>query len=306
MVWQTVERVGYGSNFNRIDISGNIIRKRCINTYGLQKIKKEIKLFDYIRSNAIEFSFPKIYEIYEDGYSMQYYKEHIPLYKVFLEKPFEKKIEIIRSINISLEKLHSFKEIPITKDQYIYHLIYEIDVKLRQRKKEINLLLEEFQGITSVNGMPIRGFDECLGILKQKIEDFYNSKDNFSVCVIHGDCQFNNILYHEDSNDLVFIDPRGYYGEMDIFGIKEYDFAKVKFALSGYDIFDNRAINSLDIVGSNINIPDEFLIEDPFDASIESILAISFWLGNASTFKSNKYKCAYSYFKSLYYATKYL
>ena len=35
-------------------------------------------------------------------------------------------------------------------------------------------------------------------------------------------------------NEIIFIDPRGYFGNTKLYGLKQYDFAKLLFGLSGY------------------------------------------------------------------------
>ncbi len=92
--------------------------------------------------------------------------------------------------------------------------------------------------------------------------------------------------------------------------------AKILFALSGYDEFDNREINKLDIFGSNINININFLDKNYFEFNaigqitqnnLESLLMYNIWLGNAECFiKNNEIKGIYSYFISLYLGTLYL
>ena len=135
------------------------------------------------------------------------------------------------------------------------------------------------------------------------------SNNSYNISIIHGDCQFNNILYNPTNDDFVFIDPRGYFGNLDLYGIPEYDFAKIKFALSGYDIFDNMEIDSLQIVDDNLILPainivnnDNLFKKD----DIISILTISVWLGNAHCFKNNIPKAIFSFYYALYLASLYL
>ena len=89
------------------------------------------------------------------------------------------------------------------------------------------------------NNIKIKTFDEILSIIEVNVLEYIKSKSNYTYSLIHGDCQFSNILIHKN-NDIKFIDPRGYFGNTMLFGIPEYDIAKVFFALSGYDHFDNQ------------------------------------------------------------------
>jgi hypothetical protein len=94
---------------------------------------------------------------------------------------------------------------------------------------------------------------------------------------------------------------------MELYGIAEYDFAKIRFALSGYDIFDNMIVDTLIIDGSNLTLPNIFQIDNVFEKDdIVSVLTISIWLGNAHCFKHQPPKAMFSYFYAMYLATKYL
>ena len=81
--------------------------------------------------------------------------------------------------------------------------------------------------------------------------------------------------------------------------------AKIYFALSGYDEFDNREINNLDIIDDNINIFIDILDNNIFNEyNLSILLMLNIWLGNAQCFIiNNEYKGIYSYFISLYLGT---
>lgn len=62
--------------------------------------------------------------------------------------------------------------------------------------------------------------------------------DNF--CFIHGDPTFSNIMLR-DSGEPIFIDPRGYFGNTELFGDPNYDWAKLYYSIAGnYDRFNLR------------------------------------------------------------------
>ena len=57
-------------------------------------------------------------------------------------------------------------------------------------------------------------------------------------CLIHGDCTFSNIMLRED-NTPVLIDPRGYFGNTELYGDVAYDWVKLYYSLfSNYDQFN--------------------------------------------------------------------
>jgi len=298
--YKILDRVGYGSNFNNIyiDYENKIIKKECNNSYGKTKMTNEIKLYNFIIENKINFPIPKIYNFYDNGYTMEYLNNFYPLFKIFKTLNKEK---IINKINVSLLSLHSFKKKYVEKDIYYFHLKIEIENKIQERIKIIAPIIKKYDYIQTINNKPIIPFEILMEKIKNSIYKIVSNNDEYYFVPIHGDCQFNNIMYNKDTEDIVFIDPRGYYGDSSVFGISDYDYAKVKFALSGYDEFDNRIIENLHIKDNNIDIFIDFLDQNVInDKSLSTLLMITIWMGNAHCFASNENKAIYSYFIALY------
>ena len=296
---------GYGLSFNNLFLSGDTLIKQAKNVYGVGKIVKEIFFYKYIQQHKC-LPMPEFISFDETSYTIKYLEGYKPLYEVFSGFSHEKKTTILQQINMYLENLHNTESKVVTKEVYFQLLHTEMIDKLEERYHEVKDILNEFSHIKTVNKIPIYSFDKCIQQLKKKMEEFVESKIYYLLNPIHGDCQFNNILYNEN-DDLMFIDPRGYYGNSDLFGAAEYDLAKVKFALSGYGEFDSKEVLSLAIEQSDVTIdisqlmPD-CLIKDDFLTQ----LVVSIWMGNAHCFKENKFKTAYSYFIAMYYASLYL
>lgn len=58
--------------------------------------------------------------------------------------------------------------------------------------------------------------------------------------VVHGDPTFSNMLF-DDQNRCWLIDPRGYFGQVKLFGDARYDWAKLYYSVVGdYDMFNRR------------------------------------------------------------------
>jgi len=303
--YNLLSRIGYGSNFNNIyiDYENNVIKKECFNSYGAKKMKNEIALYHYIIENKINFPIPNVYSFDDNGYTMRYLYNFTPLYKIFKKLD---KTKIITKINKHLICLHSFTKKYVTREIYIHHLKIEIETKIMDRIHIINPLIEKYGYIKTINNKQIIPFEILMEKLKKNIYNIIDAKTEYYFVPIHGDCQFNNILYNDELNECIFIDPRGYFGESSIFGISEYDDAKIKFALTGYDEFDNRLINNLNIKDNNIEIFIDFLDESIInDKSLSTLLMITIWLGNSHCFISNEYKAIYSYFIALYLGLSY-
>lgn len=307
------KRVGYGSNFNNIyiDLKSNTIKKVCFNDYGMKKIIHEKKFYDFLLNHKIHFPVPKIHYFLENGYIMDYLYNYSPLYKIFSKYNQEKQNEIMVQITQYLKNLHDSKKLFVTKDEYYKHLNIEINVKLLQRYEVIKQIIQNYDYIKKVNNIEIIPFHKLVDLIQKEIYQIIDNKNEYSFVPIHGDCQFNNILYNIQEDDLCFIDPRGYYGEQEIFGIPEYDYAKVIFALSGYDEFDNRSVEKLIINDDNISIQIDNLLDTMASSwSISSnklgyLLMLSIWLGNSHCFINNENKAVYSYFIGLYLGSKF-
>lgn len=308
------KRLGYGSNFNQIyiDDKTNTIKKVCFNDYGMKKITHEKKFYEFLLNHNIVFPVPKIHCFLENGYIMDYLYDYTPLYKIFTTCDKEKQNKIMIKINDYLKNLHDSDKILVNKDEYYKHLNIEINMKLLHRYEVIKSLVQNYDYIKTVNMIEIIPFHKLVDLIQKEIHQIVNNKNEYFFVPIHGDCQFNNILYNDATEQLCFIDPRGYYGESEIFGICEYDYAKIIFALSGYDEFDNRHVDELNINGDNISIQTDDLLDTHAisHTSISSnklgyLLMLSIWLGNSHCFINNENKAVYSYFIGLYLGSKY-
>ncbi len=91
-------RYGYGDSFNDIIIDNNNIIKKSKNSYGDVKISNEINFYNYIETNKIKFSIPKIIEFGENFYVMEYLSNTVPLYKYLQNKECDYVYKFINKI----------------------------------------------------------------------------------------------------------------------------------------------------------------------------------------------------------------
>jgi len=119
----------------------------------------------------------------------------------------------------------------ITKTEREYHNFHK-----GWRDKFDNLFVDQIDsGTLSINGMTYQVFETIWPQIKQYIHD--NMLD-FTPSLMHGDCCFSNILYGQNKNLIRFIDPRGSFGETDIYGDIRYDVAKLYHSIDGtYEAF---------------------------------------------------------------------
>ena len=238
----------YGFVFNNITINNNVFKKDSKNLVGKQKINNEIEFYLYIINNNIDLSIPKLIDYQDGSLSIEYINNSCTLTNKINSSNI---YEYINKIKQKLFVIHNIK-VPVSFNIIQRDLNIEISKKVLDRFNEFdwdnNLL---YNSIKTVNGIKIRNIHYYCDTIKTKITDCIKNRWYYNI--IHGDTHLGNILLDKDDN-LFFIDPRGYFGESKLFGLCEYDYAKLLFGLSGYSVFDNMIINELEINNNNIEI----------------------------------------------------
>ena len=124
--------------------------------------------------------------------------------------------------------------------------------------------------------------------------------------IIHGDSHMSNILI-DNNNKIWLIDPRGYFGNTKLFGVKEYDISKIIYSLSGFDQINNNnnyffIINDKNNIDININnnIDNYLHLFDMYDKNMLINMTILHWFGLADYIKNDIHKCISSYYYGIY------
>jgi hypothetical protein len=271
-----------------------------------------------------------------------------PLYKTFFQYTLQKQFRILDDIITKLDDLHSNTTF-ITNATIETDFEIEFNSKIMGRLSNIEPLIRKLDLICKTNGIKtINGtvpFDnlnyemilrECYHAHLSKYIPTTTSNCGTGVekskyQLIHGDCQFSNTLYSDESG-VSFIDPRGYFGKTFVYGFDGYDFGKVAYALSGYDGFNDQnemfylnvdsasvasvaSDTSVASVTSNISIAVPSNYEStvsylslktgiPFP-DLTAMVCIN-WLGLAEYFSNNPLKCMGSLVYAHYYFNKYI
>jgi hypothetical protein len=318
--------------FNEISIlENNKLIKKGINTKGKEIIKYEknwYKHINNIKNNDIKNIIPQLYDTFEYGILIEYKKKHIPIYDFFLnyeknilnisdenKKIIKKreydfnKIIVLKNILNKINILHNLEIKEESKTNFFTNLKKEIYDKLYERKNKINDFINYFGNITVVNNIKIDTFDNIVNKCKKIITEYYKSLQKYNYSIIFGDCQFSNILINQDNtDDIIFIDPRGYFGNSMIYGPIEYDYAKILYGISGYDSFNLKYFNIKKIDNDSIEFEiNKFYYEkkiiDKYFNHIHKAFLIIIWLGLAEYNKNNIWKCLASYYHGLYLGT---
>lgn len=79
--------------------------------------------------------------------------------------------------------------------------------------------------------------------------------DIFEFCLTHGDPNTDNTII-SDKGDIRFIDPRGFFGNLDILGlgVLEYDHAKFLYGLTGYSAFNAAPYIRTEVVDGDLRV----------------------------------------------------
>jgi hypothetical protein len=293
----------YGFLFNDISINNDYLNKKSKNILGKNKINNEIDFYLYISKNNIKFPMPRLIK-YEDGsLTIEYIYNSVTLTNKINSMNI---YDYIKKIKEYLTIIHSIKE-SVTFDIIKRDINIELNKKIIERFYEFDWNSNQsYNSIKYVNNRSIKNIFYYRDLIQNKIELYLKDRSYYNV--IHGDTHLGNILVDEQDS-IYFIDPRGYFGESKLFGLYEYDLAKLLFGLSGYSQFDNMMIDELTIINDNIEIEFikkyEYIFESEIFDKITILLCLSIWLANNSCF-SNVNKKITSLMIAYYYCEKYL
>ena len=293
----------YGFIFNEIIIKDDIFTKKFKNYYGKQKINNEIEFYFFLSNNKILFSTPQLIEFDDGILQLEYIKNANTLTNIINKENMN--MYITKIINL-LKNIHNIKK-KISNTLIIKDIENEVETKIVNRYNSFDWCNNsKFNEIHSVNNIKINNINYYIDLIKNKLIVYFKERNYYNL--IHGDTHLGNIILDNDKN-ILFIDPRGYFGNSKLFGLYEYDYAKLMFGLSGYSIFDEMVIDELQIKNNNLDI--EFIknYEHIFNSELfskeTSLLCLSIWLGNNSCFLDNNKKIT-SLMIALYYCEKFI
>ena len=291
----------YGFTFNDITVDDNVVTKTYKNEKGRNKINKEAAFYQYIQENTIPFRMPDVINHCDGVLKIKYIQNTKTLLEYINEDNLDTTIENVMS---SLKRMHKYTH-EIKKETFLSDINQELGSKVLDRYNETKWnTIPSYNKIVTVNDVKInKNIHYYIDKIKNEITDIIKKEYVTPVySIVHGDTHLNNILIDKNEN-LYFIDPRGYFGKTNIHGLKEYDYAKFLFGLSGYSYFDMYNIDELEIVDGNLNIRfiDTFIgvYQKSIFNRLTILLSLSIWLGNNGTFE-NKNKSVASLMIAFY------
>lgn len=312
--WTQLSHHGYGALYNTLYVSPcrTILRKRT-NASGKSKLDCEAGFYAYVETHQVPFPIPKVLHKGDDTLDMAFLSDHVPLHTVWRALNDSQQRALLDRIMMHLDSLHASSKRAVSKSDLARLLHLETHEKIASRHRAVADLVSAYAHVTHVNGVRLCSFEELMGKIKAQVGHYVDGlADGTPVLLspIHGDCQFHNIMVHPETHEPVFIDPRGYFGDLRVYGLEDYDVAKVLFALTGYDRLDDQRDSALDVRGNTLTIDADVCLESivrhPSHA-FARMLMVSIWLGNAHSFaRDDPLKAVYSHFLALYIGTVFL
>ena len=227
--------------FNSIEVKDDKIIKKAITKQGEQIAIHEKNWYKELTNLGYK-RIPKIYSY--DPLIMEKIKGS-NIFKVSLND--EQKKKVIKNFVDALLELHY-----LGKCETDYFALQEnYYTKTMDRINKVrNMIPFANQKEIIINDKPCKNVFFYKDKFKKVIEQYlYNTK----FTLIHGDCTFSNSLI-DDQLNITFIDPRGYFGDVILYGDEYYDWAKLYYSIQGnYDQFNNKRF-VLDILEDRVKL----------------------------------------------------
>lgn len=218
--------------FNRMEIKGDKIYKYGIDDQGKKLAVREVAWYKKLKGNHFD-NIPQIYE-YEPAICMERI-DGKNIYE-YNDIPFEKKKNILEQIVTCLKEVHNIESAPIDKESY---RVAYLDKTYGRLKKVRNLVPFANNETVVVNGRKCRNIFYHQEEVEKAVMEYMPKEFK----LIHGDCTFSNIMLKNDAIPML-IDPRGYFGNTEIYGDVAYDWVKLYYSLySNYDQFNLKHFN---------------------------------------------------------------
>lgn len=223
--------------FNKLDFDDktNTLIKKAIDTDYYPIIEKEYNWYEYGKKYDTTESFnsvvPKTYYYVNHSFSMEYLNDFKPLHLVLKSEDMtiEKVKKIYSNIKNAIDKV-GFISKDVDKD-----LVFNPDLRKEVIDKVISRCDKIYYMLISYDR------EHMIKLLEKAFKYLFKleRKENVKYKFGHGDLNGSNILVNPNTLEVKFVDPRGYFGNTDLFIWPEYEYAKLLYCLYGYDDFNN-------------------------------------------------------------------
>lgn len=223
-------------NYIHIDRDRGILRKDSDNR---DKFSGEVNWYVKLPSD-LEYCHPRIFSYstdYRNPYvEMEYYSYH-SLSELYTHGNLSEN-QWRRILQKVLFIFRDFQRYKVKGDDRVHQALNEMYLqKTVDRIEDLrgdDRFASLFEGPVWINGIKYPSLDETIGIIQREAPRRLFGIDELSI--IHGDFCFANILVDDSHSFIKLIDPRGKFGEFDIYGDSRYDLAKLFHSVDGkYD-----------------------------------------------------------------------
>lgn len=249
--------------FNSLKFSETTVTKFPLNLQGRELENKEHLWY----KKAQECGFSNIPEIYSFEPFVMQRINGINIYETS-ELSGNEKENILKRMVASLKTLHSFQKVPADRESCV-----EAYFSKTMDRLEIVRELIPFadQKAIRINGKLCRNIFFHTKEFEKRLEKYYPGE----FCFIHGDCTFSNTMLDSKGN-IVFLDPRGYFGKTLFFGDEAYDWVKLYYSLfSNYDAFNLKKF-TLNIDCNEVELKIDSIKWEPMEECFFSLIGEEF------------------------------
>ncbi len=243
LAYEANHQTGYTCRpFNSMEIRGETIIKRPVDEQGERLAVREKKWYEEVSKYGFD-QIPRIYEL--SPLTMQKI-DGVNIFRTNLSIGDKKKV--IDNLVSSLNKLHAYKS--VSADAYSIMDAYY--TKTVNRLSQIRDLVPfASQETITINDKKYKNPYLHKSIIRDKVKELLITGEDFAL--IHGDCTYSNTMVDKNLN-VIFLDPRGYFGKTEMYGDIYYDWAKLYYSIAGnYDRFNNKEF-TLDIEEDEVKL----------------------------------------------------
>ena len=228
--------------FNSMEEKGNILIKRPVDEQGEKLAVRERNWYQEVS----KYKFKQIPTLYELTPLMMEKIDGKNIYQTDLT--LEEKKKVIDNLIDSLDKLHALKKVPADAFSMVEAYYHKTMNRLESVRDLIPFADREY---IRINGRNCRNPYFYKAEIRNKVENELCNETEFAL--IHGDCTFSNTMVDKSLN-IIFLDPRGYFGFKELYGDEKYDWAKAYYSIDGdYDQFNNKSFK-LDIKQEEVEL----------------------------------------------------
>ena len=212
--------------FNKVYVKGDKFYKEPIDEQGEKLAVREVAWYKKLK--GIHFNNIPIIHDYEP--LCMELVEGKNIYE-YTDISIESKKEMLVQIVDCLKQVHNLETVPADKKSYYDAYIAKTFGRLGKVRYLVPFADDEY---VTINGKKCRN----VFFHKDELEELVMNYMPTEFKLIHGDCTFSNMMLKNDTVPML-IDPRGYFGNTEIYGDVAYDWVKLYYSLlSNYDQFN--------------------------------------------------------------------